>query len=52
MGNRETGSLILRSDSLMTKIMSDDEPKIIEHIEGEKIDCESSINQVPGSACR
>lgn len=46
MGNRGIESLVLRSESLMTKIMVGKEDDIIEHIESEKIECEQAINQV------
>ena len=46
MGNRAIDSLVLRSESLMTKIMIGKEDEIIEHIESEKIECEQSLNQV------
>lgn len=52
MGNRTLDSLVLRSDSMMTKIMTEKEEEIIEHIEGEKIECEQPINQVHWALCR
>lgn len=39
-------SLVLREDSLMTKMMLKQESKVIEHIEEEKVEINLPINQV------